>query len=133
MNVQVKPAPLPATQEDLLARKTMRGGPNLNDDMDRIHFIMWSDPDYRRWHEAVFDADAVEGSCTADNFEAARMIREFAKAHGNELGYIAKKNLTTLVKSMNVVLRRYHMSRGERAMTVSGEIVTGNGNSAAAE
>ena len=129
MNVQIKPAPLPATREDLLKRKTMAGGPNLNDDVDRIHLILWDNPDYRRFHEAVFDEDAVEGSKTADNFEAARMVRAYAKEH-EEFYYVGRKNLTTIVKSMKVVLRRYHMSREERAMTVAGEIVHGNGNAA---
>jgi hypothetical protein len=98
--------------------------------VDRIHIILWDNPDYRRFHEAVFDEDTVEGSCTADNFEAAAMIRDYAKQH-DELHYVAKKNKTTLVKSMKVVLRRYHMSRDERAQTVGGEIVPGSGNIAA--
>jgi len=126
MDAQIKIAPLPATRDELLARKTMKRGPSLNDDVDRIHVILWDNPDYKKFHDAVFDADAVEGSCTADNFEAARMLREFAAKH-EEFVYVAKKNLTTLVKSMSVVLRRYHMSRHERAMTVQGETV-GNGN-----
>ena len=127
MNVQIKPTALPATRDELLARKTMKRGPTLNDDVDRIHVILWDNPDYRRFHDAVFDADAVEGSLTADNFEAARIIREYARQH-DEVSYIGRKNLTTLVKSMNVVLRRYHMSRQERATTVQGEAVPGTGN-----
>lgn len=125
MTAQFKfPAELPTTVAELEARKTMKSGPNLNDDIDRIHKALWSDPDYRKWHIAMFDAEALEGSCTADNFEAAAMIREYAKQDQfPELGYIAKKNKTTIVKSMNTVLRRYHMSRHERAATVAGEIV----------
>jgi hypothetical protein len=105
----------------------MKRGPNLNDDVDRIHVILWDNPDYRRFHDAVFDSDAVEGSLAADNYQAAGMIREYARQH-DEFHYIGRKNLTTLVKSMNVVLRRYHMSRQERATTVQGEAVPGTGN-----
>jgi hypothetical protein len=102
----------------------MRSGPNLNDDIDRIHKAMWTNADYRKWHIAIFDAEAVEGSCTADNFEAAAMIRQYATREDfPELHYIGKKNKTTIVKSMNTVLRRYHMSRNERAQTVAGEVV----------
>ena len=126
MDAQIKIAPLPATRDELLARKTMKRGPSLNDDVDRIHVILWDNPDYQRFLNAVFDSDAVEGSCTADNFEAARMIRSYA-TENKDFYYVSKKNLTTLVKSMSVVLRRYHMSRHERAMTVQGETV-GNGN-----
>jgi hypothetical protein len=125
---QLKPSPLPATVEDMLARKTMKGGPSLNDDIDRIHKILWVDDDYRRFLEGVFDEDTVEGSCAADNFEAATMIRNFTKDHA-EFNYISKKNKTTIVKSLTTVLRRYHMSRKERAMTVGGEVVPGGNNS----
>jgi len=124
MNINV--TPLPATRDELVARKTMKRGPSLNDDVDRIHVVLWEDPIYKGFHEAVFDSDAVEGSLAADNFKAAEMIREYAKEH-KDFYYVSKKNLTTLVKSMNVVLRRYHMSRHERAMTVGGETVS-NGN-----
>ena len=127
MNIQMKPAPLPATVEDLIARKTIKSAPSLNDDIERIHLILWDNAEYRRFHEAVFDEDTVEGSCTADNFEAATLIRTYAEGH-DQFKYIAKKNKTTIVKSMNVVLRRYHMSRKERAMTVAGEVVPNNGS-----
>jgi hypothetical protein len=125
MDAQIKyPATLPTTVAELEARKSMRSGPNLNDDIDRIHKAMWTNADYRKWHIAIFDAEAVEGSCTADNFEAAAMIRQYATREDfPELHYIGKKNKTTIVKSMNTVLRRYHMSRNERAQTVAGEVV----------
>jgi hypothetical protein len=129
MNISVKPAALPTTVAELDARRALKSVPNLNDDIERIHRALWDDPNYRRFHEAVFDEDAIEGSCTADNLEAAAMIRDYAKDESRkELGYIGKKNKTTIVKSMNVVLRRYHMSRKERAQTVAGEIVPNNGN-----
>lgn len=129
MNVQVKPTALPTTREDLLKRKTMAGGPNLNDDIDRLHVILWDNPAYRRFLEGVFDADTVEGSKQADDFEAAAIIREYCKKPENDAyAYIGQKNKQTLVRHLHVVLRRYHMTRAERAQTVAGEIVPNNGN-----
>ena len=62
--------------------------------------------------DAVHNSDAQEGSLIADDFEAARMIRDKANDIGN--AYVASKNLTTLKNSLSVVLRRYGISRKER-------------------
>ena len=79
--------------------------------------------EYRSYLRAVHDSQAVEGSLAADNLMAAQMIRAKAKTiDGNEVG---KENLATINKALNVVLRRYHVSRKERRNLVGGEQVPG--------
>jgi len=113
---------LPESTQDLLAlRKSMRER-TLNDHVDDAHVVLWSDANYRRALEAVYDEDAVEGSLAADNFIAANLIREYARKSKN--AYLEEKKLATIVKALNVVLRRYGIGRKERAMTVGDEIVS---------
>ena len=102
-------------------RKSMRER-TLNDHVDDIHVLLWSNPNYHRALEAVYDEDAVEGSLSADNFIAAGMIREYAREH--ELPHVKDKKLATIVKSLNIVLRRYGISRKERAITIGNETIS---------
>ena len=54
---------------------------------------------------------------------AAQMIRTYAKEVINDR-YTGDKPLSAIVRSLNVVLRRYHQSRKERAVSIGGETVT---------
>ncbi len=121
--VQVKgKAPLPATVSDLVSRKTMQPRRTLNDYVDDIHLSLWEkNRDYMRLLDAVSDEDAVEGSLSIDNAKAAEIIRDHAVKNG--VNYVAEKKLATIVRSLNVVLRRYHMTRKERAYLIGGETV----------
>ncbi len=114
--------PLPATVSEMLARKTMKPIRTLNDYVDDIHVALWeSNSEYVKLLDAVYDEDAVEGSLAIDNAKAAELIRDYAKHNG--IAYVAGKKLATIVKSLNVVLRRYHITRKERAVMVDGETV----------
>jgi hypothetical protein len=115
------PHPLPITKEELEAHLKVFHEPTLNDVVHTYHVAMWDDPVYRRFLEAVYDEDAVEGSLTLDNGEAARMIRERAKAADDQR--LGSKKLATISKALNVVLRRYGIGRKERAREVAGQIV----------
>lgn len=125
-----KPAPLPATQDDLLARKTMMAQKNLNDEVDEIHFALWSDQSYQDYLDAVYDEQAIEGSLAFDDSEAARAIRTYAQMDANRVRYprTAREKLAIIAKALHVVLRRYHISRKERRMTIGGETVSGANN-----
>ena len=122
-----KPAPLPQTTEELLANRKMQREATLNDHVDAIHVRLWSDRKYRQLLEAVYDEDATEGSLSYDNYQAAEMIRDFARKDKAD-PYLTDKRLATIVKALGIVLRRYGFSRKERAMTVGGEIVPTNGD-----
>ena len=63
---------------------------------------------------------AIEGSLQADDFEAARVIREWAKKKG--VVFVAKQNLETIKRSLHVVWRRYQIDRKQRRITVHGQI-----------
>jgi hypothetical protein len=117
-----RPVPLPSSQKELLANRKLKHEMTLNDHVDAIHVVLWEDEEYRNLLEAVYDEDATEGSLSYDNFKAADRIREYARENTRD-PYLKDRVLASIVKSLNVVLRRYGYSRKERARTVAGEIV----------
>ena len=117
--VSTKVVPLPVTREEMVARKTLKAQPTLNDYVDSIHVQLWEEEAYRLLLDATSDEDAVEGSTAIDNVEAAKMIRDYAKE--NNITYVAVKKLATIVKSLNVVLRRYQMTRKQRSIQIGNE------------
>ena len=120
------PNPLPVTVQDLEARRKVFHQPTLNDRVDAIHVRLWDNEQYRRFLDAVYDEDAVEGSLSADNLFAAMMIRDHAKNHDDP--YVASKKAATIAKSLNVICRRYGIGRRERAREVAGQIIADNGS-----
>jgi len=120
-DVSMKAVPLPATVEDMLSRREHAANRTLNDYVDDIHKTLWgqNSPEYRALLDAVDDADAVEGSLAIDNAKAAELIR--AHARKMDMGYVAGKKLASIVRSLNVVLRRYKMTRKERAIRLGGK------------
>lgn len=117
--------PLPTTTEDLLARRQLMNQRTLNDHVDDIHVSLWSDQEYRKLLEAVWDEDATEGALAIDNYLAAIKIRTWAREHGNP--HVQDKKAATIVKALNIVLRRYNISRAERKNMI-GDTVVRNGN-----
>jgi hypothetical protein len=121
-----KPPALPATTADMLGQRKFEMRRTLNDHVETIHLKLYENTDYQRLLDAVYDEDAVEGSLAADNLLAAQMIRTAAVAD-NADPYVAEKKLATISKALAVVLRRYGMSRKERARMIDGESVDPNG------
>lgn len=113
--------PLPATRDDLIAQRRTQSTKVLNDYVDEVYLILWDDPEFRKYLEAVYNEEAVEGSTKADDLEAARVIREYAKA--NSIPMLPSKKLETIAKALNVVTRRYRTSRKERRSMIGGEHV----------
>jgi hypothetical protein len=119
-----RPEPLPEKTEDW--ERKIKSGLTLNDHVEVAHLALWNSNDqYRAYHEAVWDSDALEGSISIDATMAAQMLRGYAKEKlaGNPAG---EKNLDTIKKSLGVVLRRYGNSRKERRHTVAGQVVPGD-------
>lgn len=104
--------PLPATVADLIEQRKNKKSYSLNDMIEKHHIALYTNDDYQSLLEAVHPEQALEGSLIADDFEAARMLREKARESGD--GYVAKQKLDTIRKSLAVVLRRYGISRKER-------------------
>jgi hypothetical protein len=67
---------------------------------------------FRALLHAIYNPQAVEGSMIADDFEAARMIRENA-AELNRPELVSEK-LTTIKQALGVVTRRCHADRASR-------------------
>lgn len=127
MTHALKPLPpaLPLTAEELVARMD-NPLPVLNDEVRRLHLHLWRDEAYRKLHWAVYDEQAVEGSLACDNTLAATAIRDLARENGDD--FVGKEKLATIVKALNRVLRRMHMSRKERRNLVDGEMVPDSDN-----
>jgi len=104
-----KSVALPPTVAGLIAMRKKPFAQGLNDQVDQIHVNLWPDEKYRALLAATSNSAAEEGSTIADDFEASRMIREWAEENGN--AYIAGQNLTTLKLALGVVMRRYCMTR----------------------
>jgi hypothetical protein len=121
------PPPLPVSAKDWdVARKT-ETRLTLNDHVERVHNVLRVQESYTRFLYAVWDEQAVEGSLSCDNTEAARLIRE--KAKEMQIREVADQKLATIVKSLGVVLRRYNQARKQRRNMVDGRIVPdGNGD-----
>jgi hypothetical protein len=139
-----KIVPLAKTKQEMLAHRKYSMNYTLNDRIEAIHLMLMPDEDaaapdpddekavqmadyqeqYYLYLDAVYDEQSIEGKIAADNQEAARIIRLVAKDPmlGND-AYVGSQKLITIVRSMGVVLRRYNMSRTDRAHSVDGEIV----------
>ena len=109
------PPPLPANVDDWT--RYLKAERTLNDQVEDIHRSLIENAEYRRLLLAVRDSQSVEGSMSTDNVFAAILIREKAKSIGSE---VADEKIHTIVMALNVVLRRYRVSRKERANTVGG-------------
>lgn len=109
---QVAVRPLPENTAALIEQRKNKRSYSLNDMVEKHHLALYESEDYQVLLEAVFPEQATEGSLIADDFEAARMIRDRARDTGD--GYVAKQKLDTIRKALTVVLRRYGISRKER-------------------
>jgi hypothetical protein len=112
--------PLPKTVADLMASRKGRFDKTLNDYVEEIHLRLWEDPKYKELLDAVTDGDAIEGSLVCDDHEAARMIREYALKNNSP---IKDKKLASFKMALRIVMRRYRMTRTERAVSLHGEPV----------
>jgi hypothetical protein len=115
-----RPSELPAVIEDW--QRFLKSQRNINDYVEDVHRDLVEDDQYRAYLYACWDEQAVEGSLSADNTMAAKMIRDKAVEMDPE-HMLAKEKLATISKSLGVVLRRYHASRKQRREMVGGEIV----------
>lgn len=118
---------VPATTEDMLKGKVTKTTMTLNDYVEQAYIALYSNEEFQKSIDAVWDEDAVEGSLAADNFIASGMIRDWAKTDNNS-PYLEGRKLATIAKSLNVVLRRYGLSRKQRRTMLHGEEDAGNGN-----
>ena len=85
---------------------------DINGQVDEIlSRTLMEDEEFRRLFEALDPEQAVEGDLTDDHM-AALKIREAAIR--NSISPLATEQLATIRKALNVVMRRYGISRKER-------------------
>jgi hypothetical protein len=113
--------PMPSLA-DFKQKRLLKTGRSFNDQLEDIVVELYDDKKFQDLMKGVWDEECVEGSVPADNFSAAELIRVLARKKDEESD-VAKAKLATIVKALNVVMRRYGESRKERRMTVHGEIV----------
>jgi hypothetical protein len=113
---KIRPAApeLPATSEQWI-RKT-KAQRTLNDLVEDIHLMLAETDEYKKYLKAIFAEQSSEGSLYADDLELARLIREKAIEIGSV--ELANEKKATIVKCLNIVLRRYELSRAERRDSV---------------
>ena len=121
-NYAVTPPPLPETVGELLDLRMSDFHRTINDLVEEVHLKLWPDANYRKFLYAVHDSQAIEGSVSFDNHEAATMIREYARKT-NADGEVALAKKATINTALAVVLRRYGISRKQRRNMLHGEKV----------
>jgi hypothetical protein len=94
---------------------------SLNDQVEGIHCSLYEDKEYRAFLYAVYKEQTIEGSFAADNAMAAGIIRNRAREIGNI--EVSRQKLATIVKALNVVLRRHGLDRKTRRNTVCDVVV----------
>lgn len=117
---------LPRDTGAMLSMRKNKRYLNINDEIEKLHAILWNNDDYYALLDAVSDADAMEGSTFCDDVCAAQMIKALAAESGNS--YIATKPLAAIVIALRVVLRRYELSRSQRREKLAGLHVVTNGD-----
>ena len=78
-----------------------------------LAMVNGGNPDFLALLNAVQNEDAVEGSITADNFMAAKMICDHASEHGDLVPAEANGD-ARIVRAEGVALRRYGLDRTTR-------------------
>lgn len=122
------PIPRGLNAVQLAALRTLKDKRSFNDLVEDIFVVLvQDDPKFVGYLEATQDSQAQEGSLSADDLEAAAIIRDKA-AVGSEVS-LSKK--AVIAHSMRIVAKRYNFGRKQRKYIVSGEFVPpdNNGNS----
>jgi hypothetical protein len=124
--------PAPRTIAALDAGLVIKPRLNLNDRVQELYRKLTEDPNeetrekFLRLTDGVVDSQCLEGSCTADDYSVAVMIRQ--KAVEMDVPEVVGQNLTTLVHTLRVVMRRYGLGRKQRRFTVGGTFVPADEN-----
>lgn len=113
------PPPLPSTVQELLAQRNIARARSLNDEVEDIFVKLWPEPEFKQYITPIWRRDAVEGNLIDDDVFAAQMIREYATDKGYPLAEAATS--ADLRKALDVVRRRYQVSRTQQRMKARGQ------------
>jgi hypothetical protein len=110
--ISVPKQPLPATVDEFRALRIVPLRKSLLIEVEKYFLELYSNPLFQRLAEAVTPVDSVEGSPRADTQEMARMIRDEARARSDD--FVGNRQLVDIAKMVNLVMKKYQMSRRER-------------------
>src|SRR6516165_3890084 len=85
MDNQRPAKPLPETVIDLINSRKGRFERTLNDMVEEMYLKLWEDQQFKEYLDAVTDGEAVEGSLSCDDHEAARMLRDYARKQNSPI------------------------------------------------
>jgi hypothetical protein len=113
--VTVRPPDLPATTEGFLACRRTTAGRTFNDRVEDtiLSLVNGGNESFVSLLNAVNKEDTVEGSITADDFMAAKMIRDHAARDDGD-PIVASAKLHTILRGQKVALCRYNFGRNQR-------------------
>jgi hypothetical protein len=97
----------------------------LNDEVQMIHEAVINTPKlydkYISFLRPVTDKESSEGWLAFEDIGAAQMIKDYAAANGHPR--VASQKLAVISGALDIVLRRFGMSRKQRRFTVDGDVV----------
>jgi hypothetical protein len=106
------PVALPGSVVELAKYRKSKAKQSIVDECERVCLALWEVAEFQSYLKAFRDEDAVEGSIAADDFSAARMIRE--KAIEMEMPLLSRANLHETTIALRRVCNRYSMGRKTR-------------------
>lgn len=122
-NAKAVVTPLPTSLDGWVLKSGLKK--TLNDEVQVIHERLLADPklsdQYVVTLTPVSDEDSPEGWLADDEIKSANMIRDYARV--NKYPRVASQTLKAIRTALNVVLRKYGLSRKQRRFTVDGTIV----------
>lgn len=100
-------------EEQRIVKRTV----TLLDEVEQTMLVLFEDPKYRTYREALDTDTTVEGSIFADDVVAAQMIRNKAEEMG--LRQVMEANLTTISQKLRRAEARFNASRNQRKQASS--------------
>jgi hypothetical protein len=102
-----------------MARRRHKDIRSLIDETEEVHQVLWEEQEYRKYFNAAYNDQAVEGSLAADDFMAVSMVR--AKAQEMGIQSVATVKIHDLTIALHRVAGRYEgLTRKERRAVVNG-------------
>lgn len=115
--------PLPTTPAGWVLKSGLKR--TINDEIQAVHEAILNTPKLAEKYldalRPVSDEESKEGRLAFEDVAAALMIKDYAAVNGHPR--VAALQGGAILSSLNVVLRRYGMSRQQRRYTVDGTIV----------
>ena len=109
MNKQIT---IPATVADLMDQRRNPRNVSIIDRVETIILSIYEDPKVQKFITPIYREQTVEGNFALDDGQLALLVREEARRRADPI--LANEKLAVIVKALNSVLRRYHLSRSER-------------------